>query len=323
VDVPEGEAVRIEREERSRALREVWPNTPMPYLGGRTPAQAAGSGNARAALRAAVFRMQVASSVGADDADFAALRNALNLPPEPEIDPEAVDIEAVHLARLHLIPADRLDDDRLVALFQRARQSMEPLALERAARAIVERPALFEDRVDVLAVYSQLASLASSRGLAGEAMEWVRRGRQADPGPQRARHAPSWDLLEIRLRARFEPPESWVPELAVVLERYREDAAAGQAILVNLVSMGLVQMLPHPDNPEALMFDTRTLEAVLARYGPRVTTASGRLGVAESKGEIWTPGSPAAGGGAGLWTPGASSGAAPSGEKSKIIVPGR
>jgi hypothetical protein len=67
----------------------------------------------------------------------------------------------------------------------------------------------------------------------------------------------------------------------------------------------------------------------MAAYGPRVTTASGELGVAASSGGIWTPGSAAGGSGA-IWTHGSgvppTAGAAPSppgGDKPKLIIPGR
>ncbi|MEA2632804.1 MAG: hypothetical protein QOE66_3023, partial [Chloroflexota bacterium] len=80
------------------------------------------------------------------------------------------------------------------------------------------------------------------------------------------------------------------------------------------------------EQPDDLVADPRPLQALLARYGPRVTTASGQLGVAATKGEIWTPGS-SAGGGA-IWTPGSGpAGAvpapAPGGEKPRLIIPGR
>jgi hypothetical protein len=63
---------------------------------------------------------------------------------------------------------------------------------------------------------------------------------------------------------------------------------------------------------------------LLAEYGPRVTTASGQLGVAATKGEIWTPSSQ--GGGSspgGIWTPGSTPPSSGGGDKPKLIIPGR
>jgi hypothetical protein len=175
--------------------------------------------------------------------------------------------------------------------------------------------------LDSISVYTDLASLAAARGRTEEAFDWVRRGRQAEPAAKRARNAPAWDIFEVRLKARNEPPEAWVPDLAVVIERFRDDSQGTQTILMSLIEMGLVEMVANPDRPGEILLDTRPLQAVLAEYGPRVTTASGRLGVSASKPEIWTPGtSPGAPGG--LWTPGAPSsapGSTPGGEKKLII----
>ena len=93
--------------------------------------------------------------------------------------------------------------------------------------------------------------------------------------------------------------------MAILLERYGQDPQANQIILMSLVEMGLVRVLPNPDNRGEILLDTRPLQAMLAEYGPRVTTASGRLGVSAAKPEIWTPGATAPGGGGGIWTPGA------------------
>jgi hypothetical protein len=61
----------------------------------------------------------------------------------------------------------------------------------------------------------------------------------------------------------------------------------------------------------------------MAEYGPRVTTASGRLGVSATKGGLWTPGGPSAGGG-GIWTPGSETAPTPGGgDKPRLIIPGR
>ena len=320
--IDRGVLARLNRQESRRVILEVWPKTPMPYLNGRTPEQAAKAGGAEAPLRAALCQYEASRGFWRGEIDFDALRHSLNLPPEPEIGAE-VDIETVHLGRLHRVPAEQLDDDRLASLYLRAREYVLPQAMERAARALVERP-LPADRahVDRFAVYSDLANLAMSRDEVAEAFSWVTQGRAAEPATLRARNAPRWDMLTVRLRARSEPPEAWVAQLAIVLERYSQDRDASQTIMSNLLDMGLVQFVPNPDNPDDMLMDTRGLQALLTRYGPRVTTTSGGLGVSATKPEIWTPGAAASGSGGGIWTPGSA--AAPAeGEKPRLIIPGR
>jgi hypothetical protein len=328
--LPEGlepaEIDRLNREQGVKVLTEDWPRTPLPYLKGRTPLQAAEAGDAKVALRAAVFQLEATRDVWRDAVDFDALRRRLRIEPEPAIDPETVDIEQIHLSRLALVPVDRLDDDRLAALYRRSRRFMLVDVIERTARALLDRPAARErGGINMMMIHADLASIEAEDGRIDKALEWIARGRQADSPAERARNAVVWDLQEIRLRARAEAPESWVPDLAVLLERYEGDPEGVQALLLGLTELGLVQLLPNPDQPGEIMVDTRPLQALLDRYGPRVKTASGRLGVSATKGGLWTPGGPStsAGGGAAIWTPGSESAPpAAGGEKPRLIIPG-
>ncbi|WP_435015556.1 SEC-C domain-containing protein [Tundrisphaera sp. TA3] len=325
--ITRAEAERLDRAKRAQILGEVWPVTPMHYLGGRTPLQAAGDPKAAVALRAAVLQFEQDPTLEQAGLDFAKLRERLKIHREPAIDAALVDLERLPVARLAAVAAEELDDERLIFLYRRARRVMQVDAMESAAKAIIARPALFESgAIDTVTVYSDLASVAAGRGRREESLEWLERGRQADSPARRGPNAPLWDMIGVRLMARSEPPETWVPELAVVLERHASDPSSNQIILMNLIEMGLMRVGPNPDNPDDILLDSRPLQSVLAEYGPRVTTASGRLGVSAAKNELWTPGGPAAGGGGGggLWTPGSDAGASnPAGGKSKLIIPGR
>ena len=324
--LPREASHRLVRAERDRTLFQTWPKTPMPYLGGRTPEQAAKAGDAEVPLRAALCQFETDNSFLVPPFDFPALRARLGVEPEPEIDPATVDVERLHLSRLWRVPADKLDDEKLLVFYLRAREGLSPQAMRLAARAIADRPsALARPEIDRLLIFSDLANLATSHDDLGEAFEWIKKGRSTEPQGLKAVNAPRWDMLEVRLRARTEGPESWVPQLAIVLDRYASDRDASQAIMSNLLDMGLVRVVPNPDNRDDVMLDSRRLQAVLQEYGPKVTTASGGLGVSAAKGELWTPGGPSGGGGGsggGLWTPGGST-AASGGEKPKLIIPGR
>ena len=322
-DAAPADAARLQRLERARVVTETWPETPLPALSGKTPKQSAKAGGHEIALLAAIRQLEIVHTFFRDGVDFAAMRSSLGVKPaEPQ--PADADIEALHLSRLADVPAEALDDDRLVALWTRSRTAVYPLAMERSGKVVVERPAAM-DRPTVSRVtpYSDLANLALSRLDTAEAFEWIARGRREEPAHLRAASAVRWDMIEVRLRARSEPPDAWVPHLAIVLERYKEDRGASAAVLSNLVDMGLVQMQPNPDRPGEVILDTRALQAVMQRYGPKITTAGGQLGVSAAKGEIWTPNKPAAGAGGGIWTPGAQPKPADGGDKPRLILPGR
>ena len=326
--IPEGldddEVHRIRREEQTRVLREVWPETPSPGLGGRTPRQAAEQGGLEVPLRAACCQIEVGRIIEGVDLD--AVRDELGIPPEPTPDPETVDIEGIHLARLFRIPADRLDDDRLWRLYLRARATGQNVALQHACRTLFDRPMLLDARTasERFAVLGDLANIEASLGRQDEALAVIDRARASEPADHRAPNAARWDFLALRIRARFESPEAWVPGLAVIMERFRDDRASSQILISNLVEMGLIQLVPHPEHPDQLMLDSRPLMALLGEFGPRITTGTGELGVSAAKPGLWTPGSGAGTQGGGLWTPGSGSGTSgnPEGER-KIILPGR
>ena len=327
---PEGltpsQAREFNTEYETYLIREVWSKTPNRALRRRTPLQAAQAGDAEVALRAAVCQLEQATRTEqARKIDFPALRQKLRIPAEPAIDPVTLDVESLNLARLSRIPVERLNDDQLVALYRRARRYMIRPALKNAAEGLTERSVLHESKlISTLSVYADLASISSLENHLEEASSWLRRGRAADTPALRLRNAPAWDMLELRMKARTEAPEIWVSELAVIIDRHTGDPAGSQTVMMNLLEMKLVELVPNPDGSGEYMLDTRQLQSIIAEYGPRVTTASGRLGVSATKPEIWTPAIAASGpgGGSGLWTPGSGPPPSQSG-KSNLILPGR
>ena len=322
-DLPPDDLDKLQRKTREHSILVLWPETPLPELNGRTPVDAAKDAGLRLTLRAALAQLEQSQGGLRDEIDFAGLRNRLSLDPEPLIQGESVDINAILPSQLHLCVAESLSDENLAALYDQGRRFQLDSVVANAARAIVQRPD-GPDRLNIgyYPIYVDLANMAAQHGSRDEAIDWVRRGFEADP-QGRATNAVRWELLDIRIRGQFDPPEVWVPQLAVILDRYKDNQDAAQHVLSGLVEMGLVRMSPHPENPDQVLIDSRLLQAVLAEYGPRITTASGQLGVSASKGGIWTPGSDAGtSSGGGLWTPGGGTAGAPA-DKPKLIIPGR
>lgn len=319
-------AARLNRQEGARLVRENWPKTPATYLGGRTPLRAAEAGGFEVPLRAAMMVLEATHEDWGQEVDFDALRASLKIAPEPIIDVENTNLDQVHLARLDRIEVDRLSDEKLVEAYRRAAAFGLYGVLKRAVKALLDRPGAWEAaRIESLQLYADLASLAAGEGRADEALDWIRRGREADPVAKRAANVYAWDLLELKIRARVQHPEKWVPDLASMLETFSANPTANEALLMTMIQMGLISMTPHPEKPDEMLMDPRVLQGLLMEYGPRVTTASGQLGVTASRGQLWTPGSGAgAGGPGGLWTPGTAAQAPPgAADKPKLIIPGR
>ncbi len=109
-------ARRLTRDQKRHLLSEVWPRTPNPALGGKTPLEAAAAGGVEVPLRAALLPFEQSADAVDDPEMLLALRQQLQVPPEPPIDPATVDIAQLHLARLAYVPAAGLSDEALAAL---------------------------------------------------------------------------------------------------------------------------------------------------------------------------------------------------------------
>ncbi|HZW33585.1 MAG TPA: tetratricopeptide repeat protein [Isosphaeraceae bacterium] len=315
--IAEVDVQRLNREQSAYLAREVWPATPNPVLRGRTPLQAAQAGDAETPLRAAVRLLEAS----VDDPDglvaWDQLRSRLGLPPEPAVAPESLDLDRLHLSRWPLIPAEALDDDRLLDLYHRAGHwGMRPVLI-RAARAIAARPSLrIKGEIPPIALFGALALDAAQRDDRTEAQDWMERGREAEPPSRQASQAVLWDLLALQIAMVLDEPEVWVPILVGVLDRYRGNTDAMSAVLRRLIELGLIRATIDPKRRDQIELDTRILDEYLKRFGPRVaTTAADRGGS-----PIWTP--EASRGGSSIWTPGSEAAPRP-GEERKIILPGQ
>ncbi len=309
---------RIQRDRALQSLVETWPTTPNPSLDWRTPLEASSIPELRLPLRAALLVLRCLSEEWVDRVDWTALYHRHKLEPEPAIDPAAVDVGAIHIARLELVPIDALDDDRLITLFARAQRYGIGRARSAAARRIAGRMDLMaREAVPAREILSLLVLETADDGDAAAAAEWLRKGREFEE-TRSARDPFRWDLVELESRIRTEPPESWATNLAVLLDRGKSNTAMNSRLLVKLIGLGLVRVLSAPDRPEEYTLDTRVLEAVLSQYGPRVRTADGKIGLAESESRVWTPDQAPAEGG--IWTPGAQPAPA---ERPRLILPGQ
>ncbi len=322
-DLSAADRRRIEAEQFAYIIKEVWPNTAQPFLRWRTPLQAAKAGDSEISLRAAILVLETGNEqTSSAVVDWNGLRAQLGVSPEPTIDVDAADVGRIHLGRLSTIDVDRLDDDRLIALYKRARQWGVTVSAERAAHRIAGQPTLLaKAEIEPIALYGDLARHAAARHDRADAESWLARGREADPPAQRSAHALAWNMVGLELDMMLDPPDAWVPKLGGLLEKHCVDREATLAVFTRLAQLGLVHLRQDPNNPDQAILDTRFLESLLAQYGPRVVVAGAEpgSGAAAGQGQIWTPGSAAKPGA--VWTPGAAANTGSGRQTAGIILP--
>jgi tetratricopeptide (TPR) repeat protein len=318
----EADAERLGDEQMAHVMSEIWPRTPHPWFRGKSPLEAGQSGAFETSLRAAVLQMEGSHEGKGGELDWNQFRSKLHVKPEPAVDPQRVDIDQIHLSRLSSIPIEQLDDDRILALYRRAREWGLRRVMNRVARLIDQRPSLMvKGQIENITLYGDLALEAAQESDRAQAASWIARGRGCDPPQKRSAHALGWEMIELQVEMIVDEPEVWVGRLAVILERYRGNQEATSAVLLQLVSLGLVQARVDPKRPDQLLLDTSAMDSLLSQYGPRVTTAAGELGAAATQGGIWTPDSAARA--SPIWTPGSGSPSPRAAEKSKLILPGQ
>lgn len=262
---------------------DVWPDTPLPELLGKTPRQALADKDAARRVEALVTEGE-ATSRRREAADaWAALRGRLGLAPAASI-AATHPLDEVPPLRWHRIDMQRLDLDQLRGVFVTALDAGFELAAERAAESLLARPestptdrwealGLLEDRA--LSSVRKLEIIGELRGLAATL--------KANDG--------MLDVTELRVRMqRGDEADSMR-----LLEHLRRDHGRDQRVL-------------------------QALAEVLMEAGVDLSAMAGR---AASAAGIDAPvATAAAGGEAGrIWTPGGEQ-AGPAGEKKVIWTPG-
>jgi hypothetical protein len=170
--------------------------------------------------------------------------------------------------------------------------------------------------------YMDMANILFAREGLDSALKLLQEGQARDPEAGKPLGALGWEIIALRLKAVSTQPEEWVPLLAVMLSQYGKNSDAMRVILPVLINLGIVRPSRDPSRPDKIVLDTSLLDALIDKFGPKITTPSGGLGIAAGKPSIWTPGSETAKADGGkLWTPGQNKpGGGESG--SKLIIPG-
>ena len=106
-----------------------------------------------------------------------------------------------------MIPIDRLDDDRVLALYARSREWGIRRVLNRVARLIDSRPSLMvKGKIEAPTLYGELALDAAGRSDRTEALDWIKRGIESEPPSKRSAHALSWGMIELQVQMVLDEP---------------------------------------------------------------------------------------------------------------------
>ena len=240
---------RLTGEQGVRMIREVWPETPMPYLGGRTPLAGRAAGDAEVPLRAAVLPVRAV-------ARGLARAGRLRRPPGPaeRSAPSRRSTPRRSTSTRSTWPGSPRSRSTGSTTSGSSRSIAGPAgrcSLE-VAGARPRRPWSTARRVletggDRAAVGLLRPGHASppAGARSAEAFDWVRRGRQADPRRPRGPNAPSGTCSRSGSRPGPSRPRPGCPSWPSSWSATREDPTANQVDHAEPDRHG-----PDPDGPQ-------------------------------------------------------------------------
>ncbi|MEM9704423.1 MAG: hypothetical protein AAF907_18420, partial [Planctomycetota bacterium] len=119
-DVPLRRRRELEGEEWTRRIHDVWPQTPLAALSGKTPAEAADDESAARPLAAALYVLDAVCDRGRYELNLNGLRSRFGLPAiEPQPAPENAQLNAYSILHLQRTDLSRLDDRQLITVLNR------------------------------------------------------------------------------------------------------------------------------------------------------------------------------------------------------------
>jgi hypothetical protein len=183
--------------------------------------------------------------------------------------------------QMHRLPVDRLTDDQLVSVVNRAMLSHHRGFLYHALKAILVRDSC-ADKIDWSRLHRTMVELCAQSDRREEALHWLARARAIPPqnGSQFEFHW-HWDMSELALR--LENPDD--PALKPLLDRF-----------VSYYSPKVPQMRGHVERLLKVFGVPSPWDSISVVSADRVALGAGA---------VWTPDAPAAAAAPSkLWLPG-------------------
>lgn len=271
----------LRNQQWNRLLTEIWPNTSLKSLGGKTPTEAATDPRLKVALTAALFFLDAQCQQQSHNLDLAGYLARFGLEPLPalEVD-ESTQLSQLSVMQMHRLPIEKLSDPQLVSVVNRALLTRHEAFLYQVLKVALTRPAC-EEQIDLHRCLRAMVELCAGDGRREEALQYIQIARTKPHKDVSAfEYQWNWDMSELALR--LEDPTD--PALKPLLERF-----------VNYYSPKVPQMRGY-------------VEQMLERFGvpsPWESISIVSSASAAITSGVWTPeGTEPAAGPSKLWLPG-------------------
>ena len=282
------------------AVYTVWPKTPMSFLNGLCPEEAAKERKLKRKVLAAILNLENSFEQQPIEIDFNRLRAQLELPVSEPLDPNSLAANMVTSAAMRRLDLEKATDEFLADIFGSASLRPSGRTLYRIGKEILRRADTMKDHVDLIEVHARMAETTS---LTDESLEHLAAAR--DLAVAKGESPATWLLSELDLRIQRKELDIAQRLITEIQARYLQEPGIAQMFAQLLAKYGL---LPGEGNR---------------------TTTKREMAQAEIPAEMAAVASSAPGSPNTLWTPDASSTPKSAGDpstaeptESKIWMPG-
>jgi len=191
----------LEQQHWAYLVNDVWPNTSLKGLLGKTPLDAAQDSSSKVCLSAAVMVLDTHADRNRFVLDVNPLFERLNLnPPAPlELSPQTP-LNALSAMQMHRLSITELSDEHLAGTLNRALLIHHNGFLHKVLLEILKRPACIE-KIDCNRAYFTLAELCRDRFQREESLQWIAKGQAHSESTENAfENVLQWKMREMAFR---------------------------------------------------------------------------------------------------------------------------
>ncbi len=277
------------REERRRRFFELWPETPLPKLDGKTLRQAAAESALKHRALAKILETELEDLPDLDHETCNQLRQRLGLPAAEAIDPSSQTMARLPAVRLHRLRMDKLDDEELAKVFRRALHLKLRSTGCKAAAEIVARPSLAGNEELNQGARQVLVLFAPDTTTALKELEAAR------VAARKARQSTAaWDLQELRIRLKRGEAEAASELIRQLVARHGHEREVGMAVAQILAEFGIYDGGGGLGAPAAAEGSPILVPGGAAAAPGKIVLPSGEpatpAAAAGAKPSIWMPG---------------------------------
>lgn len=293
-DTPPEQRRQLIRQQREHVLFERWTTTPSPLLGNNTPIEAAATAEGKIPTLAAILLLECSSAINSQQIDFDALRVRVGLEPQGPVAPASEAsaeetaqqgkpsaVERISVARIHRLDADKLSDQGLLLLLQRATAVTHPLAMRKLGAEVLRREHL-KDQVDLAEICGILAELEEDPE---RALNYISQARQH--AEEKEQSSAPWDLAELTLHMREGNASGAQQMLDHIRTEHLNEPGVYAQLMQLLAAAGVIGPDGRPTGPATATPEMATAEAAASPTESKVWTPADEQGGEQKK--LWLP----------------------------------